>query len=120
MTPAMSFTRRCVHIARDCWIALGIALLCFVGAEVLYRLAAPLASGVLVAQAGTRRVPSTHPYADSAWYPAFVRELNATSRPIWQPFLYFRDARYHGTYFNIDSSGLRVVPRYPVPGGKPL
>jgi hypothetical protein len=60
-----------------------------------------------------------HPYASQAWYPQFLRE-RAGLRFRWEPFVYSRPRPQRGRYISIDSAGLRVVPRFRVPSGKPV
>lgn len=105
---------------RDGWLIVGAALLLFLGLEVAYR-----AQGAVRRLVSGDRAPiaaeldPSHPYADSAWFPELVRERNQLAFR-WEPFVYSRHRPYQGRFVTSDSAGLRPVPRFPVPGGKPL
>ena len=102
---------------RDGWSVAGIALALFIALELCVRVVNALnRTTPLLSMAP---IPPSHPYADSAWYPAFRAERARLSLR-WQPFAYFRQTPLRGRYITVDTSGLRVVPRYPVARGKPL
>ena len=109
----MSHTRdlalRGVHsagrILRDGWLMIGVMLLMLGGLEGAYRIQADLRHVV-------RSIPAAHPYADSSWYPGYLREYEATFGLRWKPYVYFRRPFYTGVYINVDSLGhRRTVPR---------
>ena len=109
-----------LRLIRDGWLMLGLALALFLFLEVGYRAQRWLRGTIRGAPADTAFVVDrAHPYADSAWYPEFLRERNRLAFR-WEPFVYSRVGAQAGRYVNIDSSGLRVVPQHPVPGGVPL
>ena len=94
---------------RDGWLILGITLLLFLGLEVVYRAEGWLA-GRFRTPATAKPLPHYHPYADSAWFPAYLREKGALKFQ-WEPFVYTRGRPQRGEYLNIDSAGQRVVPK---------
>lgn len=111
---------RIVHLLRDAWLVLGVSFALLVVLELAYRVQAAVQSSLhhpdrSASVAGLRHSP----YADSAWNRDFARE-QLRYRPRWEPFAYFRGAPQSGRYINIDSAGLRVVPRYRVAGGAPV
>ena len=109
-----------LRAVRDGWVALGIALLMLLGLEWAYRAQAWLRRMVRGTAADAAFVVDrTHPYADSAWYPTFLRERDGMQFA-WEPFKYSRVVPQAGRYVNIDSSGLRVVPQRREHGDHPL
>jgi hypothetical protein len=106
---------------RDGWLMVGIGLLMFLALEGPYRLQGAVRRQLRGADPvdSTAALPKSHPYADSAWYPIFLRERRTlTAR--WEPFVYTRLRPVTGRYVHGDSAGLRPVPRYRVPSGTPL
>jgi lysophospholipase L1-like esterase len=92
---------------RDLWLMVGIALVLLAGLEACYR-----------SQAAVRRMigasPSTSsasPYADSAWFPAYLDEYRSTFRMRWKPYVYFRRVPFQGSMIQVDGQGRRrTVP----------
>lgn len=102
------------------WLVVGAAALLFLGLEAAYR--AQAAVRRLIAGERANPVPTldpSHPYADSAWFPELVRERSQLAFR-WEPFVYSRHRPFKGRFVTSDSAGFRPVPRFPVPGGKPL
>jgi lysophospholipase L1-like esterase len=84
---------------------IGMMLLMLAGLEGAYRVQADLR------HVAGRSIPATHPYAESAWYPAYLREYEATFGLRWKPYVYFRRGFHAGVYINVDSAGhRRTVP----------
>lgn len=91
-------------MVRDAWLIVGVVLLLLLALELAYR-----------GQANIRKVAGSvrddggpqSPYADSAWFPQFSREYDATFHEYWKPFVYFRRHAFAGTMINVDSAGHR-------------
>jgi lysophospholipase L1-like esterase len=88
---------------------LGIAVVMLIGAEAVYR--AQAAARKAIRGASGREGP----YADSAWFPAYLKEYDATFRVRWKPFVYFRRTFFGGQYINVDSAGHRRTVPAPMP-----
>ena len=109
MSHTSDLALRGVHSAgrtlRDGWLMMGVMLLMLAGLEGAYRVQAVLRHLVHPS------IPALHPYADSSWYPAYLREYEATFGLRWKPYVYFRRPFYAGVYINVDSLGhRRTVP----------
>lgn len=97
---------RALLALRDGWLIAGVMLALLVLLEVAYR----AQSGVRAAVRGQASVPPTSPYADSTWYPDYLREYEATFLMRWKPFVYFRRAPFTGRFINVDEEGIRSTP----------
>lgn len=102
---ALRAVRSVGRTLRDGWLMFGVMLLMLAGLEGAYRMQADLR------QALRPSIPPGHPYADSSWFPAYLREYEATFGLQWKPYVYFRRPFYAGVYINVDSLGhRRTVP----------
>ena len=105
---------------RQVWLVLGVSLFLFIVLELGYRAQAAVRTALRRPAAAARDAAlRLSPYADSAWYREFLLE-RGRFRFRWEPYAYARGAPQNGRYINIDSAGLRVVPRYRVSGGPPV
>ncbi|MGH7467391.1 MAG: SGNH/GDSL hydrolase family protein [Longimicrobiales bacterium] len=90
---------------RDGWLILGVVLLIYMSLEGLYR----LQGAARTALARTESIPSAHPYRDSAWYPEYLQEHEASLVLQWKPYVYFRRLPFRGKHINVDSMRHRVT-----------
>jgi lysophospholipase L1-like esterase len=112
--PIVQGMRRLGQGLRDGWLMVGVTLLFLVGLEVAYR----AQSGVRHALTSARGPgPVRGPYADSAWYPAYLKEYDATFAMHWKPFVYFRRPAFAGQFINVDSVGHRPTVHPTPPAG---
>ena len=117
--PTRSVWTRVAARVRDAWLVLGVSLALFLVLEAGYRVQATARAFISGRSTSARdSVSRLSPYADSAWYREFLRE-RARFRPRWEPYVYARGTAQTGRYLNVDSAGLRVVPRHRVAGGTP-
>jgi hypothetical protein len=116
------------RILSTAWLTFGLACLGLLMLEVAYRVQKGVRGEIHAGVAGpsprSGQVPGyvTSFFADSAWWPEFLRE-QAELRPHparWEPFVYWRMKPYAGRYINSDSAGLRITPRYANPKGLPI
>jgi hypothetical protein len=91
---------------RDGWLVVGVALLMLVSLEAAYRIQAAAREAV----ASRGRGPK-HPFADSAWFPAYRREFRSTVTETWAPYVSVRRNPFAGSLINIDSARhRRTIP----------
>lgn len=124
MTRVAEVARLARSVVRDAWLVLGLALLVLLLVEAAYRLQGAVRQelrAAVVKQPHSEREPGYLAtfFGDSAWWPEFQRELGQVQAR-WEPFVYWRERPYRGRYITIDTSGLRVTPRYAHLGGVPL
>lgn len=121
----MGRARRIVSAA---WVTFGLACFGLLVIEVAYRVQNGVRREIHAAVVRRSLEPEqrsgyvTSFFADSAWWPEFVRE-QAELRPHparWEPFVYWRMKPYSGRYINTDSAGLRITPRYANRNGMPI
>lgn len=54
-------------------------------------------------------------YGDAAWLEDYYRELEASGRVAWKPYVYWRREPFKGEYINIDARGVRrTLPASPL------
>jgi lysophospholipase L1-like esterase len=96
--------RRVGLFIRGAWLMLGSVLLILLVIEFAYREQADVRSAL---QSRRGLASRTSPYADSAWYPSYLREYTETFHEHWKPFVYFRRALFNGSLIKVDSAGHR-------------
>ncbi len=109
--------RTLLHLFRDAWLMVGLALVLLLLLEGGYRLQSAVRHRIglrLIQQPGPP-VPdetSRYPYADSAWYVGWGERRDSALRVGWRhhPYRGWTMAPVTTTGITVDSAGLRVVP----------
>ncbi len=94
---------------RDGWIALGIALLLFLGFEAIYRGLQRARHGPTPEIVG-RVVTPGHPYAGQSWYAELKPGLDARKNR-FDPYRSYWPGPVTSRYVNIDTAGRRATPQ---------
>ncbi len=92
---------RVFRVLRDAWLVIGVAVLLWAALEVAYRLQA------VVRMSRVPEATAADAFPDSAAWRALVEEERRTYRTRWEPLVYYRREPFAGTWFNVDSAGLR-------------